>query len=129
MSCVPMSGAIGSHQMIATVQEFIPEVTAGLRPGSKSGNTSLSELFGSGSFLSQQLCSPFARSALAGAAGSGEDSPPSLSQSALSTQDLCGAIAGVATPQARETNRLIQTLRRVGYVLGGWPGSSLLEQM
>ena len=41
------------------------------------------------------LCSPLARSALAGAtgAGPGEDSSPSLSQSALSTQDLCGAIA------------------------------------
>ena len=55
----------------------------------------MSELFGIGSFLSQHLCSPFARSALAGAAGagSGENSSPSLSQSALSTQDLCGAIA------------------------------------
>ena len=36
---------------------------------------------------------------------------------------------GVAAPQARETNRLTQTLRRVGYVLGGLPGSSLLQQM
>jgi hypothetical protein len=55
----------------------------------------MSELFGIGSFLSQHLCSPFARSALAGAAraGSGEDSSPSLSQSPLFTQDLCGAIA------------------------------------
>jgi hypothetical protein len=55
----------------------------------------MSELFGIGSFLSQHLCSPLARSALARAAGagSGEDSSPSLSQSALSTQDLCGAIA------------------------------------
>ena len=55
----------------------------------------MSELFGIGSFLSQHLCSPLARSALAGAAGAGpgEDSSPSLSQSALSTQDLCGAIA------------------------------------
>jgi hypothetical protein len=31
----------------------------------------MSELFGIGSFLSQHLCSPFARSALAGAAGAG----------------------------------------------------------
>jgi hypothetical protein len=55
----------------------------------------MSELFGIGSFLSQHLCSPLARPALAGAAGagSGEDSSRSLSQSALSTQDLCGAIA------------------------------------
>jgi len=55
----------------------------------------MSELFGTGSFLSQHLCSPLARSALAGTAGAGpgEDSSPSLSQSALSTQDLCGAIA------------------------------------
>jgi hypothetical protein len=38
-------------------------------------------------------------------------------------------LPGVAAPQARETNRLTQTLRRVGYVLGGLPGSSLLQQM
>jgi hypothetical protein len=55
----------------------------------------MSELFGIGSFLSQHLCSPLARSALAGAAGAspGEDSSPSRSRSALSTQDRCGAIA------------------------------------
>jgi transposase len=38
-------------------------------------------------------------------------------------------LPGVAAPQARETNRLTQTLRRVGYVLGGLPGSRLLQQM
>jgi len=35
----------------------------------------------------------------------------------------------VAARQARETNRLTQTLRRVGYVLGRLPGSCLLQQM
>ena len=38
-------------------------------------------------------------------------------------------LPGVAAPQARETNRLPQTLRQVGYVQGGLPGSSLLQQM
>jgi transposase len=38
-------------------------------------------------------------------------------------------LPGVAAPQARETDRLTQTLRRVGYVLGGLPGSCLLRQM
>ena len=42
---------------------------------------------------------------------------------------FAGRLPGIAAPRARETNRLTQTLRRVGYVLGGLPGSSLLQQM
>src|SRR5262252_2386061 len=37
-------------------------------------------------------------------------------------------LPGVAAPRARETDRLGQTLRLVGYLLGGLPGSRLLER-
>jgi zinc-finger of transposase IS204/IS1001/IS1096/IS1165 len=38
-------------------------------------------------------------------------------------------LPGVAAPRARATNRLAPTLRLVGYLLGGLPGSRLLERL
>jgi transposase len=38
-------------------------------------------------------------------------------------------LPGVATRRARETDRLTQNLRLVGYLLGGRPGSRLLERL
>src|SRR5215470_10020064 len=38
-------------------------------------------------------------------------------------------LPGTAVPRARETNRVTQTLRLVGYLLGGRPGSRLLDRL
>ncbi|MGH9452842.1 MAG: transposase, partial [Terriglobia bacterium] len=38
-------------------------------------------------------------------------------------------LPGVAAPRARETDRRCAVVRRVGYVLGGLPGSRLLERL
>jgi len=39
------------------------------------------------------------------------------------------SLPGTAAPRARETNRVTQTLRLVGYLLGGRPGSRLLDRL
>jgi transposase len=90
------------------------------------------ELFGIGSFLSQHLCSPFARDL----PWQGQPVQVQVKTRRLRCRNrhcprkiFAERLPGVAAPQARETNRLTQTLRRVGYVLGGLPGSSLLQQM
>jgi len=82
--------------------------------------------------LSRHMLSPFARSALAAAASpySVEDSPLSLSQSALPTRGFCGPSARRRRPAGtrNESTRLAQTLRLFGYLLGELPRSCLQER-
>jgi transposase len=44
-------------------------------------------------------------------------------------QIFAESLTGVAPPRARETDRVTQTLRQIGYLLGGRPGSRLLNRL
>ena len=95
------------------------------------GTPRCSNLVGTSSLLSQHLSSPFA-----GSPWQGQHVQMQLKTRRSRCRNryyqrkiFAERPPGVAAPQARETNRLAHTLRQVGYLLGGLPGSGLLGHL